>query len=256
MLLAADIGNSNICLGLFQEDKLLEFWRLSTDMRRTADEHAQQLDQLLGKRRRRVRALAVASVVPTLKSAFQGCSRRLFNREAIVIDHTSPLGFTIGCRPPEDVGADRLVDAAAAIHRHGAPVVVVDFGTAVTLSVVSRARVYLGGVIAPGLELAAESLFRRTAKLPLVDLAEPRSAIGSSTLESIRSGVILGYAGLVDGLLDRTFRELKDTPRVVATGGTAHLVVPHCRYVRKMEQDLTMEGIRLVARRMMKGRKL
>jgi len=249
VLLAVDIGNTNVTLGLFRGEKLTGSWRISSDSRRTADEYAHQVAGVLGKNLRRVRTMAVASVVPPLEAAFRQSSRDLFGDDAVVIDHDSPLGFRIGYSPPSDVGADRLVNAAAALERYGAPVIVVDFGTAVTLDVVDRHRVYLGGAIAPGLELAGESLFRRTAKLPQIAPSIPGAVIGRSTRESINSGLVLGMAAMVDGLLERFFAELKARVRVVATGGAAGVVVPHCRLARTVDPDLTLVGIRIVASR-------
>jgi len=173
----------------------------------------------------------------------------LFRRAPIVIDFTSPLGFRIEYHPPADVGADRLANVAAALELVGAPVVIVDFGTAVTLDVLNRRKEYLGGIISPGLELAAESLFRRTAKLPQVALSAPPGVIGRNTLDSLRSGLVLGCAALVDGLLERVFAELGERPAVVATGGAAPVVAPSSRHIRRVEPDLTLEGIRLVAGR-------
>lgn len=249
MMLALDIGNSNVKLGVFRGPRLVRSWRVSADARRTADEAETQLVQVLGPRRRLVRRVALASVVPAAGETWRTATAALFRREPVQVTHASPLGFSVEYRPPEDVGADRLADAAAAVARCGAPVVVVDFGSAVTLSVVSRRRAYLGGAIAPGIELTAEALARRTAKLPLIAPAAPRGAIGRSTAESLRSGLVLGAAALVDGLLQRTFEELGERARVLATGGAAAVVVPHCRLVREVVPHLTLEGIRLVAER-------
>jgi type III pantothenate kinase len=250
MLLALDIGNTNVTLGLFRGKGLVRSWRLSTDARRTADEHEAALRALLGPRARAIRTCAIASVVPAVEDAFAIAAARLVHRPPVLIDHASPFGFRIAYDPPSDVGTDRLVNAAAAMERFGAPVIVADFGTAVTLDVLDRHKTYLGGAIAPGLELAAEALSRRTAKLPRVALHRPGDAIGRTTLDSLRSGLVLGAAALVDGLLERMFRELGSRPPVVATGGTAGMVVPHCRHIRETVPELTLEGIRIVGLRM------
>lgn len=259
MLLAADVGNTNIKLGLFSGSKLAHTWRLASDLRRTADEYGLLIAQLVGRPGARssrfgaIRTFAVASVVPALSVALATAGQRLFRRPVLMIDHGAPFGFHNGYQPPQDVGVDRLVDAAAALAGRKPPLIIVDFGTAVTVNVVSRQGVYLGGAIAPGLELAADALFRRTTKLPPIALAAPRSAIGRGTLEAMRSGVVLGAAAAVDGLLERIFRELGERPSVVATGGTAALVVPLCRHVKTIEPDLTLHGIRLLSDRMTKG---
>jgi len=251
MLLAVDIGNTNVTLGLFRGRRLSGSWRLFSDERKTADEMVLLLRGLTGVRGRAPGlSVAVAGVVPALEVLYREAARMMTGREALVINHESPLGFAVRYREPGDVGADRLVNAAAAVARHGAPVTVVDFGTAVTVDVVDRTRTYLGGAILPGPELAAESLFRRTAKLPQIALAGEARAVGRSTGESMRAGIILGLAAAVDGLLERTFRELGGKSTVIATGGAAPLVVPHSRLLSRIEPDLTLEGIRIVAERM------
>jgi type III pantothenate kinase len=249
MLLAVDIGNTNVTLGLYRGSRLAGSWRLFSDERKTADEVVLLLRGLTGMGGRGLK-VAIASVVPALEVLYREAARKMTGREALVINHEAPLGFKVGYREPGDVGADRLVNAAAAVVRHGAPVTVVDFGTAVTVDVVDRSRTYLGGAILPGPELAAESLFRRTAKLPQIALAGGARAVGRTTGESMRAGIILGLAAAVDGLLERTFRELGGRTFVTATGGAAPLVVPHSRLLSLVEPDLTLEGIRIVAGRM------
>lgn len=250
MLLAVDAGNSQITLGMFRNASIVRTYRIATEVRRTADEHALLLRGLLGTHAKKVTRCAIASVVPALDPALRAACRELTGRDPLVIDHRSPLGFTVGYAPPSDVGADRLVDAAAAVDRFGAPVIVADIGTATTLEVVDRKRVYLGGAIAPGPELAAAALFRGTAKLPQINLASPREVVGRNTSDSLRSGIVYGLAGLIDGLLERIFRELGGRPPIVATGGAAVLIAPHSRYLKVVEPDLTLHGIRLVAGRM------
>ncbi len=247
MFLALDLGNTHLKLGLFRGAALVRAWRLSSDPRRTADELALALGGLLGRSARSVTGCAVASVVPALDPALREACVRLFRRAPVVVDHRSRLGFTVGYQPPSDVGADRLADAAAALRLVGAPVIVADFGTALTINVVDRRRVYLGGAIAPGPALALESLFRRAARLPQVAAEAPRAAVGRSSGESLRSGAVFGAAALVDGLLERVFRELGERPPVIATGGAAPLVVPHARLLKRIEPDLTLHGIRQVA---------
>jgi len=247
MFLALDLGNTHVKLGLFRGPKLVRAWKFAAEVRRTADELALLVAGLLGARVRAVRRAAIASVVPAQEPGLKEACARLFGREPAVVDHRSRLGFTVGYEPPSDVGADRLADAAAALALVGAPVIVADFGTALTVNVVDRRRVYLGGAIAPGPTLALDALFRRAARLPQVALGAPRAAVGRSSLESLRSGVVLGSAALVDGLLERVFRELGERPPVIATGGAAAVIVPHARHLKRIEPDLTLHGIRLVA---------
>ena len=259
MLLAADVGNTEIVLGVFADpgassNGLAHTWRLSTQPERTADELALHLDGFLASRgiafADDVTGFVVASVVPDVTAALREMTDRYLSFEPVVVGPGTRTGVPVLTDNPREVGADRVVNALAAFTRYGGPAVVVDFGTGTNFDVVSERGEFLGGVIAPGLQISAQSLFARTARLTRVDLVPPRSPIGKGTVEAIQSGLIYGTAGEVDGIVDRIRTEL-DAPEapVVATGGLAPVVIPHCRTVDHHEPFLTLEGLRLVFER-------
>jgi len=250
--LAADIGNSKVSLGLFKGRRLLGMWKLETRVNRTADEWAEVVSRLLGRRAKAVRASAISSVVPSMTGPLRSALAAVIGGKLVVLDHRSPFGFLSAYRPPADAGVDPLANAAAAIELCGYPVIAVDVGTAVTIDVVSCRGVYLGGCIFPGLRLAAETLARGTASMPLETLEGPVRAVGGSTSEGIRAGIVLGCAAQIDGLLERIFMELRERPPVVVTGGSALAIVPHCRHARRFEPFLTLEGVRLAGTRTIK----
>lgn len=251
MLLAADVGNTEIVLGVFVDDDLRHTWRLSTRPERTSDELALQLAGFFEHRdlelRRDVTGLCIASVVPDVTSALREMAGSYLSFEPLIVGPGTKTGVPVLTDNPREVGADRVVNTLAAFTRYGGPTVVVDFGTGTNFDVVSDKGEFLGGVIAPGLQISAGALFGRTARLTRVDLQPPRSPVGKSTVEAIQSGLIYGTAGEVDGIVDRIRAELgAPGATVVATGGLAPVVIPHCRTVDHHEPWLTLEGLRLV----------
>src|SRR5213592_3503639 len=211
MLLVIDIGNTNTSLGVFDGETLKAHWRLTTARSRTVDEwgvHARNLFALAGLDFKSIDAIAIASVVPPLNFTLKRMAEVYFDLTPLFVDHTVDTGVTILYQPPSDVGADRIVDAVAAVKKYGAPCIVVDFGTATTFNAINSLGQYLGGVITPGIMISSEALFMRTAKLPRVDIKRPQKVIGSSTVTAMQSGLYYGYAGLVDGVLDRMVTEL------------------------------------------------
>jgi type III pantothenate kinase len=252
MLLVIDAGNSNTSLGVYRETELVAHWRLTTDRARTVDEygvHARNLFQLAEIDFKAIDAIAIASVVPPLNFTLKTMSESYFRLTPLFVDHTSETGLKILYQPPGDVGADRIVDAVAAIHKYGAPCIVVDFGTATTFNVVNRSGEYTGGVITPGIMISSDALFERTAKLPRVDIKRPQKVIGMSTIAAMQSGLYHGYAGLVDGVLRKIIAELGDKPRVIATGGLAQLIATGSEFIELVDETLTLEGLRLVYER-------
>ncbi len=252
MLLAIDAGNSNITLAVFEEKDLLVQWRLTTDVQRTRDEYGsdiRHLFQLFNTDPKKLKAIAIASVVPALNLTLTQMAQLYFNLTPLFVDHTTRTGLQIVYDPPSDLGADRIVDAVAAVERYGAPCLVVDFGTATTFNVINRAGEFVGGAISPGLMTCAEALFSRAAKLPRVEFRQPPAVIGSSTVNAMQSGLYYGYAGLVDAMIARTIEELGEAPRVIATGGLAHAVAPASRSIELVDDALTLEGLRLVYER-------
>jgi type III pantothenate kinase len=255
MLLVVDVGNSNTSLGVYRDADLIAHWRLTTNAARTVDEygvHARNLFELAGLDFKTISAIAIASVVPPLNYTLKRMAEDYFHLTPLFIDHETDTGLSILYEPPSDVGADRIVDAVAAIEKYGVPCIVVDFGTATTFNAINARGQYLGGVITPGIMISSEALFLRTAKLPRVDIKRPQKVIGSSTISAMQSGLYYGYAGLVDGVLLKMIDELGSDPappRVIATGGLAPLIATGSEVIELVDNTLTLEGLRLVYER-------
>jgi len=249
MLLAIDIGNTNSTLGLYEGEILGPRWRLSTGSDRTADECGLHLLGLLrrsGTDPSAVIAAAVSSVVPHLTGEFAEACRRYLNCEPLVIDSSCTTGVSILCDNPSEVGSDRIVDAAAVRELYGGPACIVDFGTATTFDAVTDEGDYLGGAIAPGVGVSAEALFRRAAKLPKVDLRRPPAVIGRNMVQSLQSGLLFGYVGLVEGMVAR-FREiLGEHMKVIATGGLAESIARETDVISIVAPWLTLDGLRII----------
>jgi type III pantothenate kinase len=252
MLLVIDVGNTNTSLGVYEGERLVAHWRLTTARDRTVDEwgvYARNLFSLVGLDSAEIDAVAVASVVPPLNFTLRRMSEVYLGRTPLFIDHTTETGMPILYEPASDVGADRIVDAVAALTKYGAPCVVVDFGTATTCNAVSARGEYLGGVITPGIKISADALFARAARLPRVEIRRPEKVIGSTTVGSIQSGLYYGYAGLVDGILRRVVAELGGKPHVVATGGLAPLIAHGSELIETVDDTLTLDGLRIIYER-------
>lgn len=246
MLLAVDIGNTNVVLGAIESAECRCFWRLSSDTRRPADEYAALLFRLFemdGVDPRSFNGAVVGSVVPALSGVFDAALRRTTGTAPFHVTHESRLPVRNGYRNPTEVGIDRLANAAAAVQFLGAPVVVVDLGTAVTVDVVSQRREYLGGAILPGIEMSAEALARRTARLPVTSPDDAGPMIGRTTADSIRSGILHGLVGAVDRIIEGIWAELGYTTATIATGGLAAYLTARSRHVRRVERDLTLVGL-------------
>jgi type III pantothenate kinase len=249
MLLAIDIGNTNITLGLFEGEQRTSAWRLATAHERMPDEYGLQLLGLLahaGRSSQDVDAIAMASVVPPLTGTFVQACQAYLGGTPLVVDAGVKTGVRIRYEEPKAVGADRVADAAAVQHYFGGPACVVDFGTATTFDAISKEGDYLGGAIAPGIGIAAEALFQRAAKLPRVDLARPPSAIGRNTPHAMQSGLLFGYVGLVEGMVARFKSELGDDTKIIATGGLAALIAAETKVIEYLEPWLTLNGLRII----------
>jgi type III pantothenate kinase len=249
MLLAVDIGNTSTTLGVFDGEKLRATWHLATGVHRMSDEYAALLLNLLrqqGLDTTDIKAVALCSVVPPLISTFEELFKRYFNIEPLVVGTGVKSGVRIRMDNPREVGADRIADAAAAHRLYGGPVIVIDLGTATTFGIISKEGDYIGGIIATGIATAAEALFTRTAQLPRVELAPPKHVIGSNTVAAMQSGIIYGYASLVEGMLSRIQKELGLKAKVVATGGYAGLIAKETKVIDVVNPDLTLIGLRLI----------
>ena len=249
MLLALDAGNTNITLGAFDKTTLVGRWRLRTALDQTADEWGvlmRNLFSLSGLDLGAVDGVIVSSVVPPLDAALAEMSVKYFHRQAEFVTLATDTGVKICVDNPSEVGADRIVNSVAAFTKYGGPCVVVDLGTAITFDVVSKSGHYVGGLIAPGIGIAIEALFAKTAKLPLVDFREPEKLIGTNTVANIQSGLYYGVIGMIDGILDRLIAELGPKTQIFATGGQAHLIIRGSRYLKAVDEDLTLEGLRLI----------
>jgi type III pantothenate kinase len=249
LLLAADVGNTEIVLGVFEGERLAHTWRLSTQAERTPDELSLALTGFLAQRgismEKEITGVVIASVVPVVTAAFREMAAHAFPFQPVMVGPGTKTGVPILTDNPREVGADRVVNTLAAFAGFGGPCIVVDFGTSTNFDVVSAKGEFLGGVIAPGMQVSAASLFARTARLTRVELVAPPSVIGKSTVEAIQSGLIFGTAGEVDAIVDRIKGEI-GAATVVATGGLAPIVIPHCRTIDHHEPWLTLEGLRLV----------
>lgn len=249
MLFCVDVGNTNITLGLYEEDALGPRWRLATIHERMPDEFILQLLGLLsyaGLGPEDVDGAAIASVVPPLTGTWVEVCRKGLDCDPLVVDGTVKTGVHIRYDDPSAVGADRIVDAVAAYRLHGGPACVVDFGTATTFDAISPEGDYLGGAIAPGIGIAAHALFQRAARLPRVDIARPPSAIGRNTVHSMQSGLLFGYVGLVEGMVARFRQELGPETRVIGTGGLAEVIARETPVIEILAPWLTLDGLRMV----------
>ena len=249
MLLAIDIGNTETTLGVFEGEELQATWHMATVIHRMADEYASLLLNLLhhqGLDKSDIKEVALCSVVPPLIATFEELFQRYFHLSPLVVGAGVKTGVSIRTDNPREVGADRIVNAAAAHHLYGGPVIITDLGTATTFDTVSKEGDYLGGAIAPGITMAAEALSMQTAMLPQVELAPPKHAIGTNTISAMQSGIVFGYVGLIEGIVARIRQELGGKAKVVATGGYADLIAKGTRVIDVVNPDLTLIGLRLI----------
>lgn len=246
MLLAIDIGNTSTAIGVYKGDELVNHWRAETKKEATADELAlllREFFKMAGHKFEQVMGVAISNVVPSAQHAVYSMSKRYFDKEPLCVNHEN-AGIEIDYPNPSEIGADRLVNAVAANQKYGSPVIVIDFGTATTFDYVNEKGAYCGGVIAPGIAISNEALYRWTSKLPRVDIKRVENVIGRSTVEAIQSGVYRGYIGLVERLIGDIKKEVNASPNVIATGGLASLVVGDLGI--KVDRFLTLEGLRLI----------
>ena len=248
MLLVLDVGNTNTTLGLYEGEELKNSWRLTSERQRTVDEYGIMcltLLQLAGLRPGSVTDIVISSVVPPLDFTLNKMAEVYFGIKPLFIDSTN-AGMPVLYEDPQEVGPDRIVNAVAAFSKYGGPCIVVDFGTATTFDVISSAGEYLGGIICPGIQISADALFQRAARLRRIEIRQPERIIGTNTTASVQSGLYYGNIGQVDGVIEQVIRELGEQPRVIATGGLAPLIGKGSRHIEAVEPDLTLEGMRLI----------
>ncbi len=249
MLLAVDIGNTNVTVGVFEDEELRATWRMATGINQMADEYAVLLLNLLrhqGLDTSDIKEVALCSVVPPLLGTFDELFQRYFHISPLVVEAGIKTGVRIRMDNPREVGADRIVNAAAAHHLYSGSVIIVDLGTATTFDTISKEGDYLGGAIAPGIVISAEALFARTAALRRVELVRPKSAIGTNTITAMQSGIVFGYVGLIEGIVARIQEELGEKALVVATGGYAGLIARETAVIDRVDPNLTLIGLRLI----------
>jgi type III pantothenate kinase len=262
MLLAIDVGNSNTVLGLYNHDlpELVADWRITTHKNQTSDEYGVLFMNLFAMRQidvSKISAIVVSSVVPPLDTTLRRLCERYFGLRPIFVEPGIKTGMPLLVDNPAELGADRIVNGVAAFARYGGPIIVVDFGTATTFDVISARGEYIGGVIAPGLGISADALFSRAAKLARVDIKRPARVIGTNTIAHLQSGLFYGYIGLVDGILERMLAEIQASqpngsvaaPKVIATGGLAHMLHEDSKYITAIDDMLTLDGLRLLYER-------
>jgi type III pantothenate kinase len=244
VLLAVDVGNTQTVFGTYDGDALTEHWRVATERSKSGDELGALYRSFLDLTR--ISGICVSSTVPQLSRSYQEFAARYTDAELLEVGPGTKTGIPIRYDDPRDVGPDRIANSVAAVERHGAPCIVVDFGTSTNFDVVSADAEYVGGVLAPGIEISMDALAARAARLRKVDYVEPESVIGKTTVAALQSGVVYGFAGQVDGIVDAIRRELGAEARTIATGGLAELIAPHSRTIEKVDPLLTLEGLRII----------
>ncbi|GAA0138046.1 type III pantothenate kinase [Paenibacillus sp. YSY-4.3] len=252
MFVVVDVGNSNIVLGIYKGRELLHHFRLSTNRQSTADEYGIKIHNLFQMSKIAVgdiEGVIISSVVPPLMHVLEELCERYMRKKPLVVGPGIKTGLNLRYENPREVGADRIVNAVAAVEQYGGPLVVVDFGTATTFDCIDAAGNYLGGAIVPGIGISTEALYQRASKLPRIELEKPKKVIGRNTVHAMQSGIIFGYAGQVDGIVNRIRREMNAEPKVIATGGLAELIASEAESIQEVNQLLTLEGLRIIYER-------
>jgi len=257
MLIGIDIGNTNTAVGIFVKNLLKNYYRVSSNHFLTADECWILIQQLIGEiKTDKIEGVIIASVVPALTSVYQEMSIKYLHSDPIIVSPKLPLGIKILYDDPEQVGADRIANAVAAFELYGGPIIIVDLGTATTFDVVSKKGEYLGGAISPGIETSSANLFKKTALLPKVEFKKPKKVIGTSTQESLKSGIIFGAVSQIDGIVSRIEKELRQKVKVIATGGLAELISKESKTIKKVDLTLTLQGLKIIYDRFKKSKNI
>lgn len=252
MFLVIDVGNTNIVLGIYRGRELLHHFRISTNRQATVDEYGVLIHNLFDMahlRESEMEGVIISSVVPPLMHVLEELCEKYLRQKPLIVGPGIKTGLNLRYENPREVGADRIVNAVAAIERYGGPLVVVDFGTATTFDCIDAAGNYLGGAIVPGIGISTEALYQRASKLPRIELEKPKKVIGRNTVHAMQAGIIFGYAGQVDGIVERIAREMNAKPKVIATGGLAELIASETRTIEEVNPRLTLEGLRIIYER-------
>lgn len=252
MILVVDVGNTNIVVGIYEGRQLLHHWRLSTNRSATTDEYGMMMVNLFRHadiRLEQVEGIIISSVVPPLMFVLEQLCLKYLKKTPLVVGPGIKTGLNIRYENPKEVGADRIVNAVAAIELYGSPCIVVDFGTATTFDYIDEGGQYVGGAVAPGIGISTEALYQRAAKLPRIELTKPKSVVGRNTVASMQAGIIYGFAGQVDGIVDRIKQEFGSEPKVIATGGLAELISSESRTIELVDPLLTLQGLQIIYER-------
>ncbi|MEI5909513.1 type III pantothenate kinase [Bacillus spongiae] len=252
MIFVIDVGNTNIVLGVYEEDDLKFQWRIETNRHRSEDEYGMLVKNLFeheGMSFNSINGIIISSVVPPIMFALERMCKRYFNLTPLVVGPGIKTGLNIKYENPREVGADRIVNAVAGIHEYGGPLIIVDFGTATTYCYINEERQYMGGAIAPGVGISTEALYSKAAKLPRIEIARPDDIIGKNTVSAMQAGILYGYVGQVDGIVHRMKQQSKKEPLVIATGGLASLIAKETDVIDVVDSFLTLKGLRLIYKR-------
>lgn len=252
MILVLDTGNTNIVLGVYENDILIHHWRMETDRMKTEDEYGMQVKSLFthaGISFNQIDGIIISSVVPSIMFSLEAMCQKYFGMKPIIVGPGVKTGLNIKYENPREVGADRIVNAVAAIHEYGSPLIIVDFGTATTYCYVNEKGEYMGGAIAPGIGISTEALFTRASKLPRIELTRPDHVIGKNTVAAMQAGIVYGYVGQVEGIVNRMKKISKQPPKVIATGGMASLIGDETTIMDKIDPFLTLKGLYLIYQR-------
>ncbi|MGL4522052.1 MAG: type III pantothenate kinase [Bacilli bacterium] len=246
MIFVLDVGNTNTVLGLFAEEKLVHQWRIQTDRHKTDDEYGILIKSLFREanlQTEKIEGIIISTVVPPIKVTFERMCVKYFGQKPLVVGAGVKTGLNIKVDQPQEVGADRIVNAVAAIKEYGAPIIIVDFGTATTFCYVNEHNHYLGGAIMPGIGISTEALYTRTAKLPRIEITRPDDVIGKNTIAAMQSGIYFGYIGQVEGIVSRMKKQTAKRTKVIATGGLAKLIATECTAIDEVDPSLTLKGL-------------
>lgn len=252
MILVMDIGNTNIVLGVYGQEKLAYHWRMETDRHKTEDEYGMQIKALLHDADLAfsdIDGIIMSSVVPPIMSSLERMCQKYFRMSPLVVGPGVKTGLNIKYDNPREVGADRIVNAVAAIHEYGSPLIIVDFGTATTYCYINEFQQYMGGAIAPGISISTEALYNRASKLPRIEIMRPENIVGKNTISAMQAGIVYGYVGQAEGIVARMKKQSDEKPMVIATGGMASLIAAESKAIDKVDPFLTLKGLYLIYKR-------